>query len=132
MSRILLLSLLLSLYALLSQPAYGQLRKTNVPDRANDRSGLSSLFTGNEFQFLAPAPNPAGDNTVVSFLTNGKEEVRMVMFNAGREVVLQKTFRLQKGSHQIRLALYDFPEGNYTIRMKEGKKTIDRPLMIRR
>ena len=64
---------------------------------------------------IALFPNPATNTIKLSFTSNQKEQVNMIIVNASGQQLVSKTFSAEKGANQFDIDIQDFKPGVYAL-----------------
>lgn len=83
-----------------------------------------------EVPFLSLAPNPARDETWVSFGFPKEGKATILLFDAGGRLVLQKLFDVAPGENNLHLDLSALFDGAYTLTVRAGDQSFAKKLVV--
>jgi hypothetical protein len=77
------------------------------------------------FTYFSPIayPNSAFDQFIIEFQLKKAEEISIQLFNSEGVMVATKKNKFQPGSQKIEVPIADLPDGNFLIKLSNGKLT---------
>jgi hypothetical protein len=95
-------------------------------------TGVQDHFVTDRFGLIGCYPNPANENTTITFRMNNSNHVSLLLLDhAGALVKTLVDDRREEGEHAVAITLTDLPSGIYLYQLKTGFVNETKKLVIR-
>jgi hypothetical protein len=99
--------------------------------RVSKETGVGELLNTSRFDLGQNYPNPAGDESIVSFTTPSTSNVEFRVYNMLGMLVKSQDILSEKGLNQVKVNTRDLSSGMYVYTMTNGGTTLTKKMTVK-